>query len=88
VKWVTQGQITQEGNSIPDVARRLRISTKSRYNWRTRYGNNASEYEANPAQDSELNCVKAELKRVTQGHDMLMGAALFFGNEGKKNIRL
>ena len=28
-------QITQEGHSIPDVARRLGITTKSLYNWRT-----------------------------------------------------
>ena len=26
-------QITQEGHSIPDVARRLGITTKSLYNW-------------------------------------------------------
>jgi len=29
-------QITQEGHSIPDVARRLGITTKSLYNWQTR----------------------------------------------------
>jgi transposase len=42
-------QITQEGHSIPDVTRRLRITTKNHYNWRTRYGDNAPEYEANQA---------------------------------------
>jgi len=34
-------QITQEGHSISDVTRRLRITTKSIYNWRTKYGDNA-----------------------------------------------
>jgi hypothetical protein len=32
-------QIIQEGHSIPDVARRLGITTKSLYNWRARHGN-------------------------------------------------
>jgi transposase len=40
-------QIIQEGHSIPDVARRLGITTKSLYNWRARYGNSAPEYESN-----------------------------------------
>jgi len=39
-------QITQEGLTIPDVARRLRITTKSVYNSRTGYGDNAPEYES------------------------------------------
>lgn len=74
-------QITQEGHSIPDVARRLGITTKSLYNWRTRYGDNAPEYEANQAQEGEL-------KRVTQERDILKEAAVFFANESKKNTRL
>ena len=43
-------QITQEGHPISDVARRLRITTKSCYNWRARYDENAPEYQANQAQ--------------------------------------
>jgi len=61
--------ITQEGHSIPDVARRLRITTKSLYNWQTRYVHNAPEYEANQAQKGELKHLRAELKRVTQERD-------------------
>ena len=34
-------QITQEEHPIPAVARRLRINTKSFYNWPTRWGDNA-----------------------------------------------
>ena len=81
-------QITQEGHSIPDVARRLGITTKSLYNWWTRYGDNAPEYEANQAQEGELIRLKAELKRVTQERDILKEAAVFFANESKKNTRL
>ena len=81
-------QITQEGHSIPDVARRLGITTKSLYNWRARYGNSAPEYESNQAQEGELKRLKAELKRVTQERDILKEAAVFFANESKKNTRL
>ena len=80
-------QITQEGHSIPDVARTLGITTKSLYNWRTRYGDNAPEYEANQAQEGELKRLKAQLKRVTQVRDILK-EAVFFANESKKNTRL
>ena len=69
-------QITQEGHSIPDVARRLGITTKSLYNWRARYGNSAPEYESNQAQEGELKRLKAELKRVTQERDILKEAAV------------
>ena len=78
----------KKGHSIPDVARRLGITTKSLYNWRTRYGDNAPEYEANQAQEGELKRLKAELKRVTQERDILKEAAVFFANESKKNTRL
>ena len=84
---MTQGQITQEGNSIPDVARRLRITTKSLYNWRTKYGDNAPEHEANQAQEGGLKRLRAELKRVTQERYILK-EAVFFANESKKNTRL
>jgi len=53
-------QITHEGHSISDVARRLRITTKSLYNWRTGYGDNVPEYEANEVQQGELKRLKAE----------------------------
>lgn len=48
-------QITQEGHSIQDVARRLGITTKNLYNWRSRYGDNAPTYQASQAQGGELN---------------------------------
>ena len=43
-------QITQEGHSIPDLARRLGITTKSLYNWWARFGDNALAYQATQAQ--------------------------------------
>ena len=81
-------QIIQEEHSIPDVARRLGITTKSLYNWWTRYGDNAPEYEANQAQKGALKCLKAKLQRVTQKRDILKEAAVFFANESNKNTRI
>jgi transposase len=37
-------QVTEGGYSIADVAKRLGITTKSFYNWRDRYGENAQVY--------------------------------------------
>ena len=56
-------QITQEGHSISDVARRLGITTKSLYNWRGRYGDNTPAYQATQAQEGEVKRLKAELNR-------------------------
>ena len=81
-------QITQEGHLIPDVPRRLRITTKSLYNWRASYGDSASEYESNQAQEGELKRLEAELKRFTQERDILKESAVFFASESKKNTRL
>ena len=69
-------QITQKGYSIPAVARRLWITTKSIYNWQTGYGDNAPEHEANQAQEGELKRLRAELKRVTQERDIFKEAAV------------
>ena len=76
-------QITQQGHSIPDVARRLGITTKSLYNWRARYGDSAPEYEFNQAQEGELKRLKAELKRFTQQRDILKEAGV--GSIGQCN---
>ena len=75
---------TQEGHSIQDVVRRLGITTKSLYNWRTRYGANTPEQP----QEGELRRLKAELKRFTQKRDILKEVAVFFANESEKNTRL
>jgi transposase len=58
-KLATVKQITQKRHSIPYVVRRLGITTKSLYSRRTRYGDNAPEYEANQAKEGELKRLKA-----------------------------
>ena len=47
-------QVTENGYSIADVAKRLGITTKSLYNWRDRYGENAEEYQARQSLNEEL----------------------------------
>ena len=80
-------QVTEEGHTIPDVAKRLGITTKSLYNWRARYGNNAASYAQQQSESEDIRALKAELKRVTMERDILKEAAVFFAVESKKNTR-
>src|SRR5690606_15574959 len=68
-------QVTEGGHSIADVAKRLGITTKSLYNWRDRYGDNANAYQEKQSFNDELRKLKAELKRVTEERDILKEAA-------------
>ncbi|CCK75184.1 Transposase IS3/IS911 family [Oleispira antarctica RB-8] len=79
-------QVTEGGYSIADVAKRLGITTKSLYNWRDRYGENAQVYQEKQS-SSDVRKLKAELKRVTEERDILKEAAVFFAVESKKNTR-
>ncbi len=80
-------QVTENGYSIADVAKRLGVTTKSLYSWKDRYGVNAEEYQAKQSSDAEIRKLKAELKRVTQERDILKEAAVFFASESKKDTR-
>ena len=80
-------QVTEQGYSIADVAKRLGITTKSLYAWRDRYGPNAMLYQQRQAESDELKRLKKELKRVTEERDILKEAAAFFASESKKNTR-
>jgi transposase len=80
-------QVTENGHSIADVAKRLGITTKSLYNWRDRYGENAQAYQESQSSNEELRKLKAELKRVTEERNILKEAAVFFAGESKKNTR-
>lgn len=68
-------QVTENGHSIADVAKRLGITTKSLYGWRDRYGENAQVYQEKQSSTEELRKLKAELKRVTEERDILKEAA-------------
>ena len=71
-------QVTENGHSIADVAKRLGITTKSLYSWRDRYGENAQAYQEKQSSTEELRKLKAELKRVTEERDILKEAAVFY----------
>ena len=80
-------QVTDNGYSIADVAKRLGITTKSLYNWRDRYGERAEAYQAKQSSGDELRRLKAELKRITEERNILKEAAVFFASESKKSTR-
>ncbi len=80
-------QVTENGHSIADVAKRLGITTKSLYSWRDRYGENAQAYQEKQSSTEELRKLKTELKRVTEERNILKEAAVFFAAESKKNTR-
>ena len=80
-------QVTEGGYSIADVTKRLGSTTKSLYNWRDRYGENAQAYQEKQSSSDELRKLKAELKRVTEERDILKEGAVFFAVESKKNTR-
>ena len=78
-------QVTEHGYSIADAAQRLGITTKTLYNWRDHYGENAHAYQEKQRSHEELRKLKAELKHVTEERDILKEAAVFFAAESKKN---
>jgi len=80
-------QITEQGHSIPEVAKRLGLTTKSLYDWKARYGDQSGQYQKDRAVEVENRALKAELKRVTMERDILKEAAAFFAVESKKNTR-
>ncbi len=74
-------QVTIEGHSIPNVANRLGVTTKSLYDWKKLYGESrerAAEIKADQAENQRL---KKELKRVTEERDILKKAAAYFAKQ-------
>lgn len=80
-------QITDHGYSIPEVAKRLGITSKSLYDWKAQYGDQSGQYQKSKAADDEIRTLKAEVKRLTMERDILKEAAAFFAVESKKNTR-
>jgi transposase-like protein len=55
------GQITVEGHSVPEVAKRLGITTKSLYGWRVRYGES-------PERAVQIKADQVENQRLRKEH--------------------
>ena len=72
-------QVTERGHGVVDVAKRLGMSDKSLYLWihlakdQRGVGNNE-----NASLKAEVSRLKAELKRVNEGRDILKKAAMYF----------
>lgn len=73
-------QVVERGHSVASVAGRLGVSTKSLYDWTKRYGDKGTRRSK---EVDELKAVKAELKRVTEEHDILKKAAAYFASESR-----
>ena len=72
-------QVTERGHGVVDVAKRLGMSDKSLYLWvrlaKDQRGVGNSE---NASLEAEVSRLKAELKRVNEGRDILKKAATYF----------
>jgi len=76
-------QITEQGYKVHDVANRLGISTHSIYIWLKNYGPSDPVYKVQTDQQSEINRLKKELRRVTEERDILKKAAAYFAKESQ-----
>ena len=71
-------QITESGHTVPEVAKRLGVTTNSLYKWVQRYGESPERAAAIRAEKAENQHLKRELKRVTEERDILKKAAAYF----------
>ena len=76
-------QVLERGHSVPDVAERLGITSKSLYDWLKRYGENRERYAEQSKEQQEIKRLKAELKRMTDERDILKKAAAYFARESE-----
>lgn len=74
-------QVIEYGQSVPDVAARLNVSPPTLYAWLRRYGVPMHARQTHDQQQAELRRLHAELKRVTEDHDILKKAAAYFANQ-------
>jgi len=80
-KVAAVSQITIEGHSAREVARRLGISTHSLYVWKRRYGESPERAAQIKVDHVENQRLKKELKRVTEERDILKKAAAYFAKQ-------
>ncbi len=70
-------QILEHGHSVADVSRRLGVSTQ----WIKLQQIPAAQRLEQSSQSEEMRRLKAELKRVTEEHDILKKAATYFARQ-------
>jgi transposase-like protein len=74
-------QITEEGHTVPDVAKRLGVTSNSLYKWVKKYGESPERAAAIRTERAETQRLKKELKRVTEERDILKKAAAYFAKQ-------
>ena len=76
-------QITERGYSVQEVADRLGVTTHSLYAWRKKYGQGTQHVAQIDDKQTEINCLKAELRRVTEERVILKKATAYFAKESQ-----
>jgi transposase-like protein len=76
-------QITERGYSVQEVSARLGVTTHSLYSWRKKYGLGPQHAAQVDDQQTEINRLKAELRRVTEERDILKKATAYFAKESQ-----
>ncbi len=71
-------QVTDRGFKVAEVAERLGVTTHSLYAWLRKFGKPGLVQRAEVDQSAEVRRLKAELRRVTEEHDILKKAAAYF----------
>ena len=74
-------QITERGHSVPELAKRLGVTTNSLYKWVKLYGESPERAAAIRAEQAESQRLRKELKRVTEERDILRKAAAYFAKQ-------
>ena len=70
-------QVTERGHPATEVAARLGVNSHGLYQWVKRYGAPPVEWQKANDQQAEMKRLKAELKRVTEEHDISKKAAAY-----------
>ena len=74
-------QVVDRGHGVASVANRLDVTTHSLYAWIKKYSPDSAEHQAKSAEQTEINRLKRELKRVTEERDILKKAAVYFASQ-------
>ena len=80
-------QVVNHGYSVPDVSKRLGISSKSLYDWIKKFSKPHKVRMKEADLQAENARLKRELKRAEQERDILKEAAVFFAGESKNATR-
>lgn len=74
-------QVTERKYPVTEVAARLGVSAHSLYGWIKRYNQPEAQQQQESSQQAEIRRLNAELRRVTDGRDILRKAAAYFAKQ-------